>query len=369
MFRTINCAACNGYSGVLYLITILFCTAGCISRPEESVVLYTSADREYAAPILDAFDRNNPAVEVARQFDVEASKTLGLVTRIEQEQSRTRCDVFWNNEIIHTIRLQQKGLLAKRSWPIPANWPKHLRANDGSWVGYAGRARVLLVNKDRLANTSEWPKSVLELADPKWHHRCGMAYPVYGTTATHMASMRSIARNFVSTEIWARSFTNESSQLNWDSWMDVTAKNAVVLAGNKQAALAVSRGELDWALTDTDDAMIEKDAGNPVELVFPDQADGAVGTLLIPNTICVLKDGPHPAAGALLADYLISEKVEARLTMGNGAQFPVWPSSSTESRLSQGKPVRWTEVDFEVVAKDWDATLDRVKKAFDAQPN
>ena len=142
-----------------------------------------------------------------------------------------------------------------------------------------------------------------------------------------------------------------------------------MLAGNKQTAQAVSRGELDWALTDTDDAMIEKDSGNPVELVFPDQAEGQFGTLLIPNTIGVLRDAPHPAAAALLADYLMSEKVEARLTMGNGAQFPIWPNSSEKSRLTQGKTIRWAEVDFELVAKDWDSTLERIKMAFDAKPN
>ena len=97
--KTINFTVCSGYSGVLCLLGAWFCISGCTTRPENSVVLYTSADREYAVPILDAFDRNNPGVEVARQFDVEASKTLGLVTRIEQEQARTRCDVFWNNEI------------------------------------------------------------------------------------------------------------------------------------------------------------------------------------------------------------------------------------------------------------------------------
>jgi iron(III) transport system substrate-binding protein len=123
---------------------------------------------------------------------------------------------------------------------------------------------------------------------------------------------------------------------------------------------------LDWALTDTDDATIEKDSGNPVELVFPDQAEGQFGTLLIPNTIGVLQDAPHPAAAALLADYLMSEKVEARLTMGNGAQFPIWPNSSEKSRLTQGITIRWAEVDFELVAQDWDSTLERIKRAFDA---
>ncbi|MCU0708924.1 MAG: iron transporter, partial [Pirellula sp.] len=80
-------------------------------RREDSVVLYCAADREYASPILDAYERDGKGTEVVRQFDVEASKTLGLVTRIEQESANPKCDVFWNNEILHTIRLQQQGLL------------------------------------------------------------------------------------------------------------------------------------------------------------------------------------------------------------------------------------------------------------------
>ena len=159
----------------LLLPLVLFGFIGCVPQREGSVVLYSASDREYATPILDAYDRNTPGTEIARQFDVEASKTLGLVTRIEQERERPRCDVFWNNEIIHTIRLQKQGLLVSRRWNVPDSWPKRLRAQDGTWIGYAARARVLLINKVKLPDSSTWPTSVLELADIKWHHRCGMA--------------------------------------------------------------------------------------------------------------------------------------------------------------------------------------------------
>ena len=153
------------------LILILACTfvfcIGCVPRREESVVLYSAADREYATPILDAFERANTGTEIARQFDVEASKTLGLVTRIERENERPKCDVFWNNELIHTIRLQKQGLLASRRWKVPDSWPKGFKAKDGTWIGFAARARVLLINKKNLHDPASWPKSVLELADKK----------------------------------------------------------------------------------------------------------------------------------------------------------------------------------------------------------
>ncbi|MFK7737947.1 MAG: iron transporter, partial [Pirellulaceae bacterium] len=85
--------------------------AGCRTGLEDSVVIYSAADREYAKPILGAFERRNEGVSIAPVFDVESTKTVGLVSRIESESSRPRCDVFWNNEIMHTLRLQEAGLL------------------------------------------------------------------------------------------------------------------------------------------------------------------------------------------------------------------------------------------------------------------
>ena len=344
----------------LILTSLTLVGFGCVPQREKGVVLYSASDREYATPILDAFERSNSGVEIARQFDIEASKTLGLVTRIERERERPKCDVFWNNEIIHTIRLQKQGLLASRRWKVPDTWPKALKAKDGSWIGFAARARVLIVNKNKLPNPESWPKSTLELADAKWHHRCGLAYPVYGTTATHMAILSSHAKQIKGIASAEQAYFGADRSLDWERWSTDWMQHAVVLAGNKQVALAVSRGELDWGLTDTDDAVIEKEAGNPVEIVFPDQESKGFGTLFIPNTLCVLQKAPNPTAAGLLADYLVSEKVEARLSMGNSAQFPVWPSAKVQSRLTI-EGIRWADVDFEKAAEGWEKTTEDLK--------
>ena len=335
------------------VLHVLF-ALGCVPQREKSVVLYSASDREYVTPILDAFERSHPGTEIARQFDVEASKTLGLVTRIQNEKERPRCDVFWNNEIIHTIRLQKQGLLASRRWKVPDNWPKGFKSNDGTWIGFAARARVLIINKAKLPDPATWPKSVLELADVKWHHRCGLANPIYGTTATHMAVLASHEKQIRNEENVNAAYFNQERNLDWNRWSDAWIENAVVLAGNKQVALAVSSGELDWGLTDTDDAVVEKESGHPIEIVFPDQNTDGFGTLFIPNTISVLQKAPNPAAASLLADYLVSEKVESRLTMGNSAQFPVWPDAKIKSRIADSQESRWAQVDFEKAAERWE---------------
>lgn len=342
--------ASKRFEGQWVAVGLLMMAFGCVARQEDSVVLYCATDREYAAPILDGFERAHASTEVARQFDVEASKTLGLVTRIEQEAQQPRCDVFWNNEILHTIRLQKKGLLAARRWSIPDDWPKRYRAADGSWVGIAARARVLIVNKELLKEPSAWPSSVMELSDPRWKDKCGMAYPIYGTTATHMS-------------VLATNPTGLGDGLAWGDWIHAVHGNAVILAGNKQVALAVAAGELAWGLTDTDDAIIERERGEPVELVFPDQAPGEFGTVFIPNTVALIAGAAHPVSGGALCDYLVSEQVESRLTMSSSAHFPVWPGAKQSSRVDIAS-VRWADADFEVAAADWESTRDRLLKVF-----
>ena len=331
---------------------LIFATAwisiGCVARSDKEVVIYTSVDREFAAPILDAFERSKEPLEVVRQFDIESTKTVGLVTRIIEESKKPRCDVFWNSEILHTIRLQKQGLLRQRRWKIPDSWPKGFRASDGSWVGFAARARILLINREKLPDSTQWPKSVMELADVRWKDQCAIAYPMFGTTTTHFAVLRARMGNEASTE-----------------WFGKVSQNAKVLSGNKQVAQAVAAGQVAWGLTDTDDAMIEKENGMKVEVIFPDQQPDEMGTLFIPNTICVLEKGPNPTSGGQLADYLISQDIEERLTMGSSAQFAVWPSSNQKSKAQPAQPVRWAEVDFEKAAELWSELTKELPAIFD----
>ena len=340
-------------------ILALVLLTGCVQRSEQSATIYCATDREFAAPILDAFERTHfkdvidgkgnqdkETQQVVRVFDVEASKTLGLVSRIEQESAQPKCDVFWNNEILHTIRLQKAGLLEPRRWNIPDAWPEGFLASDRSWVGYAARARVLIVNTEKLTDKSNWPASVQELASDKWKANCGYANPVYGTTATHFAVLSSDPRALQGT--------------TWNDWIAQVREHAVQLAGNKQVALAVASGELAWGLTDTDDAIIEKEKGMPVEIVFPDQLPDQFGTVFIPNTVAVIRKAPHPVLAAKLADYLVSEKTESRLAMSSSAHFPIWPGANQQSRI-ETLGIKRAKINFELAAENWQAQQESPK--------
>lgn len=314
------------------------------------MVIYSAADREYAKPILSAFGRRAEGTEVVPVFDVEASKTVGLVARIEAEQARPRCDVFWNNEIMHTLRLQEAGLLESISWDIPSDWPSDLRSPEGTWLGIAARARILLVNTEIAGPREEWPTGVSDLIDPKWKDNFAFALPLAGTTATHFA-------------ILDQQMGSEKSADFFRALRD----NGRVLSGNKQVAQAVSAGEVAFGLTDTDDALIEIDAGLPVEIYFPDQGPDRPGTLRIPNTIAVLKGSPHPVAAKALANYLVSEDTEGRLAMGPSGQFPVRPNHPRRSRAMKDKQIRWMSADFSSASERWPELAKELRVIFKAE--
>lgn len=320
----------------LALLGCLPVTLGCVRRAENEVVVYTALDQEFSAPILDGFTRaNDKKILPVAKFDVESTKTIGLVNRIIAEKDRVACDLFWNNEILHTVRLQKLGLLQPHRWQVPSDWPAV--ASDGSWCGFAARARVLIVNTNLLSDPSTWPQSVRELSDPEWKDRCAMARPLFGTTATHAAVLFATLG-----EEEATTFLREIAQ------------NAAILSGNKQVAQQVALGKFAWGITDTDDAIIEVEAGMPAAIVFPDQMPNEWGTLLIPNTIAILKGAPHPVAAAKLADYLMTPQTEDRLAMGDSAQIPLSREASTQPRVVPPEGARWMKVDYEQAAEQWE---------------
>lgn len=333
-------------------IVCLLGLLGCVPQPENAVVIYSAADREYAQPILDAFERHSPGIDVVHQFDVEATKTVGLAKRIASESAKPQCDVFWNNELMHTLNLERQGLLQKITWDIPSDWPSDMRSQQGTWVGIAARARVLIVNRQLLPEGSPRPASVLDLANPDWAGKCGVALPLFGTTATH--------------------FTILMNQLGEEKARELFKKiseNAVILSGNKQVALQVASGRLAWGLTDTDDALVEIDAGMPVDILFPDQQPHEMGTLRIPNAVAVIANSPHPVAAAQLANFLVSEDTEGRLAMGSSGQFPVRPGHSQASRAqvdASGKRliIRWMDADFPAASRSWSAASQLFEEIF-----
>jgi iron(III) transport system substrate-binding protein len=343
------------YSPLAVWVALLAGCQGCISDSPPSsqsapqpgeVVVYAALDREFSEPVLDDFEKS-AGVKVLPKYDVESTKTVGLTAAIIEEAGRPRCDVFWNNEILNTLRLEEKGLLDTYMSPVATSFPEMYRSPVGAWHGFAGRARVLIVNT-KLVQDDERPQSILDLADPKWKGKVGIARPIAGTTATHVACLFAA---------WGDDKAQEFLR-------SLRANDVQVLGGNKQVALAAASGQIAFGLTDTDDAIIEIDRAQPVAIVYPDREPDELGTLFIPNTIAIVKGGPNPAAAKKLIDYLLSPAVESKLAVGASAQIPLNPTVETKPRVETPKTVKAMPVDFAAAAKSWDSAAKFIQVEF-----
>ncbi len=329
----------------LFASLLLLSACGCISKKENEVIVYAALDREFSEPILrDVGVELN--LNVLPRYDVESNKTVGLANAIIAEKSRPRCDIFWNNEILHTLRLQEAGLLEAWECESAKRYPSEFVSSNGQWYGFAARARVLIVNTDLVAEIDR-PTSINDLLDAKWKDKCCIARPLFGTSATHAAVM----------------FEKLGVERATDFYRQL-ATNATVLGGNKQVAQKVASGEFAFGLTDTDDAIIEIENANPVAIVFPDQGEGQSGTLFIPNTLCVIKNGPNAIRAKRLVERLLAADIETRLANGDSAQIPIANDIDVRSRVEPEAELKFLTADFPAAAKKWDSVAQKLLEIF-----
>ncbi|HEX9792788.1 MAG TPA: extracellular solute-binding protein [Planctomycetota bacterium] len=310
---------------------------------QADLVVYCSLDREHSERILALFEERT-GLKVEGQFDVERNKTVGMVNRIIAERDRPRADVYWNNEIAQTIRLKDLGLTQPYFSESARGIPEDFRDPDHHWTGFAARARVILYRVDLLPAGTRPPQRLDDLADPAFAKSGAMAQPLTGTTLTH--------------------FTVLSEQRGAAAVLDwlerAKAAGLSFGGGNADVMRRVCEGDFVWCLTDTDDAAVARRNGNPVATLHLDQEAGGAGTLLIPNTVCMIAGARHPDAARKFLDFVLSPEVEALLAASRSEQVPLHPGVVTPPEV--GLPDR----DFRAMKVDWPAAAALLKDRAEA---
>ncbi len=327
------------------LLALVCGALGACGSKGPDVVLYCALDQMFAETLVKEFERETGLV-VRAEYDVEAAKTVGLVKRIREERSRPRCDVFWNNELAHTVALANDGLLASYDSPSAAGIPADFRDPQQRWTAFAARARVFIVNTT-LADPAQLT-SLEDLFDPKWRGKVCMARPLTGTTLTHLTALYAAEGDAKGDEFVRRI---EESGVN-------------LVQSNGQVMRLVREGQMAWGLTDTDDFNVALNGGHPVAQVFPDQAPGARGALLIPNSVALLADAPHPEAARKLIDFILSREVEEKLAFAEGAQIPVRADVKRPPHVKSAADLSLMRVDWARVGADIERRMTQFKERF-----
>jgi iron(III) transport system substrate-binding protein len=329
-----------GLTLIRLLVAVIGCAACARSGPE--VVVYTSEDQVFSEPVLKDFEKQS-GIKVRAVYDTEETKSTGVALRIVAERDRPQADVFWANEPLRTVMLQQQGLLDAYRSPGADDIPERYRDAAGYWTGFAARARVILYNTNEV-KPGEAPSSVQDLVNPRWKGRAGLANPLFGTTTTQVAALFALWG-----EPAARTFLDR-----------IKANGVRIVTSNGEAKDLVVSGELAWAFSDTDDASEALEQHKPIAVVYPDQA--GIGTLVMPNAVALVRGARHPEAAKKLVDYLLSREVEEKLARSTAAQMPLHPNVSVPPNVKPVAAIKDMAVTFPALGKAIDQTLPYLKQ-------
>lgn len=276
---------------MLALLTV----SGCEEK-QKVVVVYTAVDQVYSDVIFREFEEET-GIRVKAVYDTEANKTTGLVNRILAEKDKPVCDVFWNNEFIQTIALKEEGMLQPYYSKEASDIPEAYKDPEGYWTAFGGRARVMLVNTDLLSE-EEYPDSVYDLINGSFDGKeIALAYPMFGTTRTQAAAL----------------YAYMGPEEGREFFEKVADCGIQIVDGNSVTKDMAAAGQVAIGYTDTDDAKEAIEDGAPVAMVFPDQGENGMGTLITPNTVAMIAGASHTEEAKQFIDYVVTRQMEEHL--------------------------------------------------------
>ena len=117
--------------------------AECVEGKGEEVTIYSGRTENLIEPVLEAF-----ACATGISVQVRWGSSTQLALLIDEEGSRSPADVFLSRSPGPVGFLESKGLLGTIDQSVLDLVGEDSRSDQGSWIGFSGRKRVLVHNVD-----------------------------------------------------------------------------------------------------------------------------------------------------------------------------------------------------------------------------
>ncbi len=261
--------------------------SGTDSSDGGTITIYSGRNEDLMASVLEDF-----TAETGIEVNVNYGESDVLAALIAEEGDSSPADLFLSQSPGAVGFLDQAGLLDQLDAEINELVPSTVRDDDGRWIGISGRQRVLVYHPDRVS-ADELPTSVLEMTDPAWKDRLGVA-PANGSFQDFVTAMRFQLGD------------DETS-----AWLEgLVANGAVSYAKNSAIVEAVARGEVDAGLVNHyyNFRALNEDPDHPA--LNHQFATDDLGSVLIVTAAAKLASSDNDEAVDQLLTFLLSESAQ-----------------------------------------------------------
>ena len=309
------------------------------SEDDRTVVVYSGRTQNLVEPILTRF-----AEETGIDVQVRYGNTADLALLIAEEGDNSPADVFMSQSPGAVGYLDDNGLLGTLPDEILELVPEEFHASDGSWVGFSGRQRVLAYNPET-TTADELPDSVLDLVDPQWSGRLGVA-PSNASFQDFVSAMRV-------------ELGDEATQ----AWLAGIADNdAFTFANNAAIVQAIGRGEVDVGLVNhyyVYQALAEDPDFPAVNHHF---APDDIGSLVIVTGASMLASADNDDEAVELIAFLLGEEAQ-RYFSDQTYEYPLAAGAEPADILPAVDLTLASDLDLDDLGGDLESTREMIRDA------
>ena len=249
------------------------------------ITVYSGRSESLVGALLEQFE-----ADTGIRVKVRYAGTAQLAVAILEERSRSPADVYFAQDAGALGALADAGALVALPSSLLDRVDPDFRDAEGRWVGTSGRARVLVISTERVADP---PASVFDLTQPEWRGRIGWA-PTNGSFQAFVTAMRQLHGDDV-TEQWLR---------------DMLANEVREYPGNSPQVQAVGDGEIDVGLVNHYYLyrFLAADPDFPAANHFTDA--GQAGALINVAGVAILGASKNRDAALRFIEYLLSDDAQ-----------------------------------------------------------
>lgn len=267
-------------------------SAGSALAQSGEVNVYTYRESKLIQPLLDAFIK-----DTGIKVNV-ISASSGLAQRIKAEGANSPADVLLTIDVSQNEDAVQAGITQPiSSSALDKVVGPQFRDAEGHWYGFAMRARVVYVSRERVKQDTI---TYEELADPKWKGKiCIRSGHHYYNTALFAAYIAHYGE--AKTEEWLRGLKANLAQKpsggDRETTRDIAAGKCDIGIGNTYY----------WALMNNG-GPAQKPWAEATRVILPTFNDG--GTHVNLSGVVLAKHAPNKANAMKLIEWLVGDKAQ-----------------------------------------------------------
>ena len=297
--------------GAALVGTLAACGGNASGGTSTTLTVYNAQHEDLVKLMVDAFTaQTGITVQLRNGEDFE------LANQIVQEGSASPADVFLTENSPGMSLVDSLGLFAPVEQSTLDQIPQRYQPSDRNWVGFAARATALVYNPDRI-DEAAMPTSIMDLADPKWQGKIGIA--------AAGADFQAIVSAVLSIE--GRDATAQ--------WLAGLKRNALIYPSNFAVMAATNAGEIEAGVIYhyywyQDQAESGANSANTKLKFVGNEDPGAFVSL---SGAGVLKSSKHAAQAQQLVAFLTGPSGQQVLADSTALEYPLNSAVPANSAL------------------------------------